>query len=149
MTNERKTEILNNIKAIGLNFDIIKDTTPTVSEIKTFDTSIPKTVVELFGIEQTKDVAKVLCLTVNNFVNGDSFLSLDFAKAAFEAGNDIKQVPNELLNLSEKEVTELYEFIVVNLKFNNSEQYKVERLAEKILLGVLTIVAGLVEYTAQ
>jgi hypothetical protein len=145
MTEEKKNRVLGVIESAG--FHVLNPIDS--AEIKTFDQSVPpKTVIQLFGIEETKDVARVFCLTANNLVNGESFLSIEFGKAAIQAGSGIKEVRNELLDLDAKEAIELYEFVADNLKFKNPDQQKVEILAEKITSAVLTVIAGIVEYNS-
>lgn len=99
----------------------------------------------LIGIDETKDVVKLLCVVVNKIIKKEGLISVEVGQALLSAVVGAQFVPGEIMDISEEEVLELHQFAKDNLDFD-ADHKKVEMLAERIVFGALVIVQGIVDF---
>lgn len=109
---------------------------------------------QMYGIEETKDVVKFLCKTTNAVLDSlkdDGKITVgDFPKfggvamSMFPAFSGINEVPKELAELSEDEITELVELVKTELELDES----VEQVISKAL-NVAAEIKDLVDLVKQ
>lgn len=121
------------LKALGL--EIIKPT----------DVQSPPDL--LIGVEETKDTVIFVCKFVSKVINKETLINIGVGSALVDAVIGAQKIPSEVLAITEEGVQELYQTAVDNLNFVDADAQKIEALAEKIVLGALQIMLGIVNFT--
>lgn len=99
----------------------------------------------LFGIEETKDVAIALCGIVNSMVNKAHWTKyLGLVPDIVAAAVGIEKVPSEIIDITDEEFEELKVTIKMKLDFEGPAA-ELEEIAENIAVHVIGIVLQVVK----
>lgn len=105
-----------------------------------------KPVLDLYGIDNVKEVANVVCQVANSAVNKVPLAGyLPILPALFPAIDDFDKVDDELLDMTEEEFGELKAYIANKLDFEG-EADVFEELVEDLAIHVLGIVIAIIRY---
>lgn len=104
---------------------------------------------DLYGVGETTDLFNLLTTVVNKIVNKDSFLDFNLVQKGFVAYTGAKDIPKELLYLTETELVILKEVVETGLKFEDPNKAGLEALVETIIFAGLTLVLGITQYTRK
>lgn len=103
-------------------------------------------VLNLFDMQNTKEVATVICGIMNTAVTKKGLTGyLSVLPDLWPAYQDIGMVDNELLDMNEEEFIELKEHIKTKLDFEGTND-AIEELAEEIAMHVIGIVVATIKY---
>lgn len=115
--------------------------------IQVMPTATPeRLVVDPYGIQESLELFDLLTTIANKVVNKDSFLDITLIQKTFVAYQGAKQIPKELIYLTESEVGVIQERIKMGLKFDNPDKAKLERLVETLTFAGLLILFGITSY---
>jgi len=101
----------------------------------------------LFGIDQTKDVVIFVCTGISKAVNKESFLDPDLGVKAFNAIMGINEVMQELNDeITLEELGELKQTAMDHIEFTDETKAAAEDLAEDLVVLVVVAFSSVFKY---
>lgn len=118
----------------------------TVIPVKTPD---GKGFIDPYGISESMDLFDLLTTVVNKVVNKDTFLDFNLVQKAFATYTGAKDIPKEMLYITEVELEEIKSRVEAGLKFNDPSKEKLEKLIEQVVFTGICLLSSITSYTRK